>query len=107
VDSAAEMGLSLRLDSGYSVARITNSKMRHNRRILYSYGGNGVGAMASHVKQHEQGRGTHLADYWPLISLIVLTLLAAGALASRSQRDAVYALFHGPVSGHLLHVQDL
>jgi archaellum biogenesis protein FlaJ (TadC family) len=36
--------------------------------------------MASHVKQHEQGRGTHLADYWPLISLIVLTLLAAGAL---------------------------
>ncbi|MGH8644677.1 MAG: MauE/DoxX family redox-associated membrane protein [Gammaproteobacteria bacterium] len=36
--------------------------------------------MASHVKRHEQGRGSHLADYRPLISLIVLTLLTAGAL---------------------------
>jgi hypothetical protein len=44
--------------------------------------------MASTVKKREEGRGTHLADYRPLISLIVLMLLAAGALQLRSQIDS-------------------
>lgn len=46
--------------------------------------------MASQVKQHEEGRGTHLADYRPLISLIVLTLLAAGALQVQDPSVTVF-----------------
>ncbi len=50
--------------------------------------------MASTVKKREEGRGTHLADYRPLISLIVLTLLAAGALQLRSQIDSPMLFMH-------------
>jgi hypothetical protein len=50
--------------------------------------------MASTVKRPEEGRGTHLADYRPLISLIVLMLLAAGALQLRSQIDSPMLFMH-------------
>jgi hypothetical protein len=50
--------------------------------------------MASTVKKREEGRGTHLADYRPLISLIVLMLLAAGALQLRSQIDSPMLFMH-------------
>ena len=50
--------------------------------------------MAITVKRPEEGRGTHLADYRPLISLIVLMLLAAGALQLRSQTDSPTLFMH-------------
>jgi hypothetical protein len=38
--------------------------------------------MATNAKVREEGRGTQLADYWPLVSLAVVAALAALAIGA-------------------------
>ena len=50
--------------------------------------------MSNDVKKREEGRGTSLSDYWPLVSLILLMLLAATALQLKSQNESPMVFMH-------------
>ena len=50
--------------------------------------------MSNDVKKREDGRGASLGDYWPLVSLIVLMLLAATALQFKGQNESLMVFMH-------------
>ncbi len=50
--------------------------------------------MVDTVHRQEEGRGTHLADYWPLVCLIALVLLAALALGFARQDNSIRLFMH-------------
>jgi len=51
--------------------------------------------MATNVKTRAEGRGSQLADYWPLISLVAVSALAALAIASGFGRADLAGFMHG------------
>lgn len=46
------------------------------------------------IHKREEGRGTHLADYWPLICLVVVTALAALAVTIGFSAMGMKAFMH-------------
>jgi hypothetical protein len=50
--------------------------------------------MATNAKVREEGRGTELAYYWPLISLVVVAALAALAIGAGFGRADMVGLMH-------------
>jgi hypothetical protein len=50
--------------------------------------------MATSTKVREEGRGTRVADYWPLISLVVVAALAALAVGAGFGRSDMTGLMH-------------
>jgi hypothetical protein len=59
-------------------------------------------AVATDVKTRVEGRGSQLADYWPLISLIAVAGLAALAIATGYDRTDLAGLMHAYMGVFLL-----
>jgi hypothetical protein len=58
--------------------------------------------MASDIKTREEGRGSHLAAYWPLISLVAVTALAALAIGTGYDRTDLAGFMHAYMGTFLI-----